>query len=84
MDAENQLSQVREQIETLESDLKSMRGRVAYATIDVSMQAEASAQPVQRTAGAQLASVWHDAVSSSRRTCWPYYLQPGSRTAYSQ
>lgn len=68
MDAENQLSQVREQIETLESDLKSMRGRVAYATIDVSMQAEASALPVQRTAAAQLASVWHDAISAFGQT----------------
>jgi hypothetical protein len=68
MDAENQLSQVREQIETLESDLKSMRGRVAYATIDVSMQSEASAAPVQRTAAAQLASVWHDAVSAFGQT----------------
>ena len=47
MDAENQLSQVREQIETLESDVKSMRGRVAYATIDVSLQAEASTAPVR-------------------------------------
>ena len=68
MDAENQLSQVREQIETLESDLKSMRGRVAYATIDISMQAEASALPVQRTAAAQLASAWHDAVSAFGQT----------------
>jgi hypothetical protein len=64
MDAENQLSQVREQIETLESDLKSMRGRVAYATIDIDMQAEAANAPVQPTPASQLASAWRNAASA--------------------
>ena len=64
MDAENQLSQVREQIETLESDLKSMRGRVTYATIDIDLQAEASTAPVQPTFASQLVSAWHGATAS--------------------
>lgn len=64
MDAENQLSQVREQIETLESELKDMRTRVAYATIDIDMQAEAKTAPVTPTASSQLVSSWHDAVAS--------------------
>ncbi len=64
MDAENQLSQVREQIETLESELKAMRGRVSYATISVSMQAEVAAPPAERTPVAQLVSAWNDAVHS--------------------
>jgi hypothetical protein len=64
MDAENQLSQVREQIETLESDLKSMRGRVAYATIEIDLQAEASAAPVQPTFASQLVSAWHGATAA--------------------
>lgn len=64
MDAENQLSQVREQIETLESQLKQMRGQVAYATIDIDLQAEAKSAPVSPTASSQLTSSWHDAVAS--------------------
>lgn len=64
MDAENQLSQVREQIETLESDLKSMRGRVAYAAIDIDLQAEASTAPVQPTFASQIASAWHGATAA--------------------
>lgn len=64
MDAENQLSQVREQIETLESDLKSTRGRVAYATIDIDLQAEASTAPVQPTFASQLVSTRHGATAA--------------------
>ncbi|HEY9179981.1 MAG TPA: DUF4349 domain-containing protein [Candidatus Baltobacteraceae bacterium] len=64
MDAENQLSQVREQIETLEAQIKSMRRQVAYATIDITLTAEAAAAPVQPTAAAQLASAWHGAVAA--------------------
>lgn len=64
MDAENQLSQVRERIETLESDLKSMRGRVAYATIDIDMLAEAANAPVQPTPASQLASAWRNAAAA--------------------
>lgn len=64
MDAENQLSSVREQIETLESELKDMRSRVAYATIDVDLQAEAKTAPVTPSASSQLVSAWHDAVAS--------------------
>ncbi|HET6894995.1 MAG TPA: DUF4349 domain-containing protein [Candidatus Baltobacteraceae bacterium] len=64
MDAENQLSQVREQIETQESDLSYMRSRVAYATIDVDLQAEAANVPVQPTAASQIANAWHTALAS--------------------
>ena len=64
MDAENQLSQVREQIETLESQLKDMHGRIAYATIDVDMQEEVKAVSVTPTASSQLVSAWHDAIAS--------------------
>lgn len=54
MDAEQQLSQVREQIEQLESDLKTMRGRVAYATIDVTLQAQVRTVASEPTAAAQI------------------------------
>lgn len=64
MDAENQLSQVREQIETLEAQIKTMRGQVAYATIDIDLEAESAGAPVQPTAAAQLASAWQSAVAS--------------------
>ena len=68
MDAENQLSQVREQIETLEAQLKSMRGRIAYASIALDIQAETSAVPVQPTPLAQLASAWHTALAAVAQT----------------
>jgi uncharacterized protein DUF4349 len=64
MDAENQLSSVREQIETLESELKDMRERVAYATIDVDMQEQVKTTPVTPTTSSQIVSAWHDAVAS--------------------
>lgn len=54
MDAENRLSEVREQIETLESELKAMRGRVAYSSIDLHFDPEAQAPAPDRSAGAQL------------------------------
>ncbi|MDQ6932862.1 MAG: DUF4349 domain-containing protein [Candidatus Eremiobacteraeota bacterium] len=62
LDAENQLSYVRERIETLEAELKTMRTRVRYSTIKVTMEAEA-ASPVVATSGAtQLADAWHSAL----------------------
>jgi hypothetical protein len=64
MSAEMQLSQVREQIETLESQLKDMRTRVAYATIDIDLEAETTTAPVTPTAASQLASAWRSAVAS--------------------
>lgn len=68
LDAENQLSQVREQIETLQSGLKSMRGRVAYSTVDVSIAAEAAGVPVEPGAAAQLAGAWRAALHSLAQT----------------
>jgi hypothetical protein len=68
LNAENQLSHVREQIEQLETELKSMHGRVAYATITLDLQAEVSHAPVQPTAVAQLSSVWHAAIGALSQT----------------
>jgi hypothetical protein len=62
LDVENQLSQVREQIETLESSLKTMRRQVVYSTIDVTLSAETSVSPVTPAAGAQLANAFRSAV----------------------
>jgi hypothetical protein len=61
LDAENQLSSVREQIETLAAELKSMRARVAYSTISVSLAAEASTAPSEPAASSQLVSAWNAA-----------------------
>jgi hypothetical protein len=68
MDAENQLSQVREQIETLESDLKSMHGRIAYSTIDISVEAEVANAPVEPNASSQLAAAWQSAIHALAQT----------------
>jgi len=62
LEAENQLSSVREQIETLDAELKSMRNRVRYATISVTLAAEASTAPLEPTAAAQLVSSWRAAL----------------------
>ena len=62
LNVETQLSQVREQIEQLESELKSMRGRVMYSTITVSMLAEAAGSPAQPSAISQLGNEWQAAV----------------------
>ncbi len=62
LEAENQLSSVREQIETLDADLKSMRNRVWYSTISVTLAAEASTAPLEPTAAAQLVSSWRAAL----------------------
>ncbi len=61
LEAENQLSSVREQIETLDADLKSMRNRVRYSTISVALAAETSTAPLEPTAAAQLVSSWRAA-----------------------
>jgi len=61
LEAENQLSSVREQIETLESELKDMRNRVSYSTISVSLAADVSNVPVESSASAQLVTEWHAA-----------------------
>ena len=64
LNAEDQLSHVREQIETLESELKEMRGRVSYATIDVAMELEAAPAPAEPGAASQLQQAWTDALHS--------------------
>ena len=71
LDAENQLSQVREQIETLESDIASMRNQVAYSSITVNILAEASSAAVEPTPVSQLATAWHAAIHAlSETTLW--------------
>ena len=64
LNVENQLSGVREQIETLEADLKTMRRRVTYATITTQLEAEPVAAPVHPQALAQLANAWRDDVAA--------------------
>lgn len=62
LEAESQLSSVREQIETLDAELKDMRNRVAYSTISVSLSADVSSVPVESSPSAQLVSEWHAAL----------------------
>ncbi len=64
LNAENQLSDVRTQIETLEADLKSMRQRVSYSTITTQLSAEPVAPAVRPQALVQLANAWRDDVAS--------------------
>lgn len=54
MRAENRLSDVREQIETLEAEVKSMRTRVVYSTIDVEFVPQVQKVVPDRTVGARL------------------------------
>ncbi len=63
LNVENQLSDVRGQIEQLESDIKSMRQRVAYSTITTELDAEPATVPVHPSVGAQLANQWQDAIA---------------------
>ena len=58
LEAENQLSQVRERIETTDAEIKSMVGRVQYATIDVTLEAEVGSVPSAPTGVSQLATAW--------------------------
>ena len=61
MDAEAKLSDIREQIETIESDLKSMNGRVAYSSIDIHLIAEAQNKPAEPSVSAQLGNAFGNA-----------------------
>jgi hypothetical protein len=63
LNVENQLSDVRGQIEQLEADLKSMHQHVAYSTITTELDAEPATVPVHPSVGAQLANQWQDAVA---------------------
>ena len=68
MDAEDKISSVREQIETLESDLKSMNGRVAYSSIDIHLAAEVNNKPAEPTAANQLTNAFGSAVHALSQT----------------
>ena len=61
LDVENQLSDVRQQIQTLEASLKTMREQVVYSTIDVSLSAETTVAPVEPPPASQLATALHAA-----------------------
>ena len=58
LEAENQLSQVREQIETTDADIKNMINRVRYSTIDLTLEAEVASAPAAPAGLAQLATAW--------------------------
>lgn len=66
--AENQLSDVRGQIESLESQLREMRGRVAYATIDIAMQLEAPPRAPTASVASQLSVAWSSALAAVQAT----------------
>jgi len=68
LDVENQLSQVREQIETLESELKATRAQVAYSTIHVDVADESGAPPIEPTPLAQLGTALRAALHSMTQT----------------
>jgi len=61
LEAENQLTHVREQIETTDAEVKSMLNRVHYSTIDVSLEAEVASVPSAPAGLAQLATAWASA-----------------------
>jgi peptidoglycan hydrolase CwlO-like protein len=61
MDAENKLSDVREQIETIESELKSMNGRVAYSSIEIHLAAEKQNKPTDPSVANQLGNAFGSA-----------------------
>ncbi|MFN2529095.1 MAG: DUF4349 domain-containing protein [Candidatus Baltobacteraceae bacterium] len=62
LEAENQLTQVREQIETTDAEVKSMLYRVHYSIIDVSLEAEIASVPSAPAGIAQLATAWASAI----------------------
>lgn len=62
MNVENRLSDVRGQIETLESELKDMHGRVTYATIDVRLVARAANALPEDSAFVRIADSAHAAL----------------------
>jgi len=62
LEAENQLTQVREQIETTDAQVKSMQYRVHYSTIDVSLEAEVASVPSAPAGIAQLSTAWVAAI----------------------
>lgn len=64
MDVENQLSSVREQIETLEAEVASMHSRVAYSTIDIMLEAEAQSAPAEPGALTQIRNTFAAATHS--------------------
>jgi ACT domain-containing protein len=59
-----QVSAVREQIEQINAQLRSLQTRVAYSTIRVQLEGELATVPPQRTLGAQLEETWDSAIHS--------------------
>lgn len=58
LEAENQLAQVREQIETTDADVKNMVNRVRYSTIAVTLEADVASVPASPAGIAQLTTAW--------------------------
>jgi hypothetical protein len=58
LEAENQLTQVREQIETTDAEVKNMVDRVRYSTVDLTLEAEAASVPAAPAGVAQLATAF--------------------------
>jgi hypothetical protein len=70
LDVEQQLASTREAIEQLDAQAKSMRRRVAYATITVDLSDEKTTPVAVVGPGTQIADAWHAAL----RTLWTFTL----------
>jgi hypothetical protein len=66
LDVENQLSSVRDQIERLDAERASLAGRVAYASISVSLSTDAGAPVAEPSTRSRLAAAWGAALLDVR------------------
>ncbi|MCU0516893.1 MAG: DUF4349 domain-containing protein [Oscillatoria sp. Prado101] len=63
--AANELSTIRESIERLDAQLKSLRNQVAYSTINLNLEAAISATaPAQQSLGLRMQETWGKATNS--------------------
>ena len=65
LEAENQLSTVREQIETLDAQVTELRTHVRYSTISVTIEAEAASLVSEPGLAAQLSAAWNKSVHAA-------------------
>lgn len=70
LDVEQQLASTREAIEQLDAQTKSMRRRVAYATITVDLSDEKTTPVAVAGPGTQIADAWQTAL----RTLWRFTI----------
>lgn len=59
-----ELSNVRESIERLDAQLKSLRNRVAYSTIMLTMEEEVAGKALTRPLGSEIQETWDSATTS--------------------